>query len=501
MFSYSVSRSYPFRWFTPVVFIGGIVAAGVFSTLSFVSNGYYLSVKVTQSPNATVSHGIWFKNWPSYLTENVQPTCHTVDIPVNSKIFTNRSGLNHELVRAWRQLPAKKIKTFPSLTYHENYIQDCKIKSIRVDLSSVDRTGAQIAWSKWGAYLRARTKCSITCESGLTMFELQTEFDYIPRTVTLDSSTFSTMVAFQRQRKADLWWGQSLLSMYYILLTRTMASSRTNETRKGNEDIRKGSLLFTPGKALRLSKKLNQTNPKPKNFIAPDITKSDFFDIHYTFITAQGNGNSSEITPNRNKFRTTLANLTTHETYPNIWSVADCLAKSFYSTVLTDLGQKSPYNINILHNNATLQHFTSNFSQMASGFKQPRPGPALHDYNTLKSTTGPLHTTPSVFSMEYVCQVPKMKSAGNIFISVLLADLVLLQTLWQLLVLFTDHVLLRKAKMGPQVNHCEGCLKRNSLKQRISLKSEGSASNSGSVVLEEEQTLEESQGGGNDGQV
>ena len=40
IFEYGVSRPYPFRWFTPVAFIGGTVALVLFSLLNFLSTGY-----------------------------------------------------------------------------------------------------------------------------------------------------------------------------------------------------------------------------------------------------------------------------------------------------------------------------------------------------------------------------------------------------------------------------------------------------------------------------
>lgn len=42
MFDYSISRPYPFRWFTPVVIVGGAIALVLFSFLNLVSTGYYL---------------------------------------------------------------------------------------------------------------------------------------------------------------------------------------------------------------------------------------------------------------------------------------------------------------------------------------------------------------------------------------------------------------------------------------------------------------------------
>ena len=41
IFSYSITRPYPLRWFTPVTVVGGTVALVLFSFLNLLSTGYY----------------------------------------------------------------------------------------------------------------------------------------------------------------------------------------------------------------------------------------------------------------------------------------------------------------------------------------------------------------------------------------------------------------------------------------------------------------------------
>lgn len=38
--TYSVSRTYPYRWFTPVILCGGALFLALFSWLNFKSNGF-----------------------------------------------------------------------------------------------------------------------------------------------------------------------------------------------------------------------------------------------------------------------------------------------------------------------------------------------------------------------------------------------------------------------------------------------------------------------------
>ena len=101
---------------------------------------------------------------------------------------------------------------------------------------------------------------------------------------------------------------------------------------------------------------------------------------------------------------------------------------------MTDLGQvdSTP---NILLNETALQHFTRKFTDMMHKYPSlhAAPGPANDSYEALKDQTGPLNATQAVISSKYLCQVPRRKSTGTLFISILVADLVMMQTLWQIL--------------------------------------------------------------------
>jgi hypothetical protein len=148
-----------------------------------------------------------------------------------------------------------------------------------------------------------------------------------------------------------------------------------------------------------------------------------------------------------------IGDLNAIKAYPNIWIQGDSLAKSTYSTVLTDLGQFSS-KTNILTDARLSQYFTSNFSLALKHIANAKPGPATQDYDTLKAATGPLGIRPSVINTTYICQVPRLKSSGTLFIAVLVADLVLLQALWKIFTLATGWLLLAKNQGD---NECEGC--------------------------------------------
>lgn len=73
----------------------------------------------------------------------------------------------------------------------------------------------------------------------------------------------------------------------------------------------------------------------------------------------------------------------------------------------------------------------------------------------MKQFIGPLIVQPSVISAQYICQVPCMRSAFNLTMALLTADLVFLQAAWTLYTLVAGWWLRRK---DPASDCCSGCL-------------------------------------------
>lgn len=450
VFSYNVTRPYPFRWFTPVVFIGGLFALVFFSFLNLVPNSTFLVVDTSTNPNKTVSDGVLFKKWPSYLTSKIQPICQSVDIPVNTKFFTNQTALTYTLTGVSQKTPSAGIDVLPSLTYHNNLIEGCRLNAIEMDLDALDRLAAQLAWAEWGVNLRAYLSCRV---AGQTMFNLTGQYDYAPETVSFDKSTLSAFIGRDKDKKASLWWGESLLSMYWASLSKTMQDIRSNASAAGQDTIRKGTIYFTPNNATTAA--AAELAPKA------DGLDPEFFNVEYSFIKDSSQVGAFTVDFHGiNQPPTTIPLLSSQGPNRSIWPLADALAKSFLSTILVDLGQGhvSAYP-NLLTNATALQHLTSPFPTILSNLANARPGPAQQDFNTLQSSTGPLHTTPSVIFTKYICQVPKRKSAANVVIAVLIADLVFMQALWKVLCWATEILFLekRKAVLGSHSRRCGGC--------------------------------------------
>lgn len=142
-------------------------------------------------------------------------------------------------------------------------------------------------------------------------------------------------------------------------------------------------------------------------------------------------------------------------TTPNVWLAADSLAKSFYSTILIDLGQTTA-TPNILTNATALQYFSQNITYMQRQIVNAIPGPANDSYEALKDQMGPLSMYAAVISTKYLCEVPKRKSSGTLFVSILVADLVFLQALWKIFTLCTGAWLTHRDPRGMHLAffHC-----------------------------------------------
>ena len=236
-----------------------------------------------------------------------------------------------------------------------------------------------------------------------------------------------------------------------------------HEAPAGNYRIIKGSIgqsIQLPQNACRLncSDLLHSDN-------VSDMASLDFFGgpgYHFVTDILDPNGDLQGqpaccINPSGNPH--SIGGLAQNDIDPNIWIEVDSFAKSFYASIMADLGQVSTDNI--LANGALLESFTSNITNMTNNGTSVetfwlKAGPARQSYNEIKDITGPLQINPSVIYAQYFCQVPVLKSGGSLFLAILVADLVFLQALWKILNWIT---LAWLEYSDPCANVCGGCSK------------------------------------------
>jgi hypothetical protein len=154
--------------------------------------------------------------------------------------------------------------------------------------------------------------------------------------------------------------------------------------------------------------------------------------------------------------------------------VMDGLIKSFYFTILTDLGQVAP--VNILASATQVMTFLNRTVQLIERkFRIEawedtfRYGDYVNyyfltNYKTYNTTvpefynqaqTGIPQAIPATISTQYLCQVPRLKSTSSLIVSIIIADLVFLQALWVTVKFLMAFFLERR----PEAKYCDGCTK------------------------------------------
>ncbi|KAH0372238.1 hypothetical protein KCU65_g1411, partial [Aureobasidium melanogenum] len=158
-------------------------------------------------------------------------------------------------------------------------------------------------------------------------------------------------------------------------------------------------------------------------------------------------------------------------TYPRIWSPVDRFAKAVLSAVFVDLGLASKPGSSMVSDNDTLSYWSANISfiESQSSIYVDTVDTVAVDYDTEQQWTrthkgfqnlGILKDSwysGATISSTYKCQQPQLKPPFNIFISILVADLVFLRTAWTIYNLVVGYFLKSR---HPDANICNECLAR-----------------------------------------
>lgn len=256
-FNYAITKPYPYRWFTPVAVIGLVILLVLLSILNFVQNSYTLVVEFADNPNTTVTNGIWFKDWPSYFTNRVKPTCQPTNLAVNSQFFTNQSGLTWTITGVSSNHTAAGV--LPSLPYLNNIFENCHVHQIRMDFDgSSDRLAEVYDAPAFDIQVRPSVTCGVWGPSGYSLVNLTAMYDAVPPTPVAGSSQF---IRTNNTKSGSMFWSEALLSAYWV----ATHSSIYNKQLTLSPSFQKGAAIFYPSKHQQ------------------DITQFDFFDVAYNF--------------------------------------------------------------------------------------------------------------------------------------------------------------------------------------------------------------------------
>lgn len=117
---------------------------------------------------------------------------------------------------------SSEMQILPALTYLNNVLENCAITYIVIEVEALDRTANQIAFAEWGEVVQTFATCSVPSAGGTTWFNITQEYDYVPPTISYNhlwgEYTFlgTNFLERNKENKTSLWWGESLMSIYWV---------------------------------------------------------------------------------------------------------------------------------------------------------------------------------------------------------------------------------------------------------------------------------------------
>ncbi|KAJ9659312.1 hypothetical protein H2198_003188 [Neophaeococcomyces mojaviensis] len=430
--TYNVTKPFPFQWFTLFVVIEFVIATILFSFVSFTTSGFNLVSEYYANPNTTETQSV-IAGVSSFFTSRFTPKCQSAEILVGTDFSTNNSALTYTInsVKQANQIFSS------SLVYHNNPFQDCVVNNIKVAFESFDRTAAQIGRAKYAPDLTA----SVTCNQPVPYAEFATinitaKYNYIPSTVGIYDG-YTVFLGRNATSQASLYWGESLLAWYWSLFGWQMTVFNENYFWGNDGTWTKGTYYFT----------LNTDGTH-------DMTFYDFLKLLYRAVSVDQDGRYTMIADGAPNTTAEFISKGLGNRLTNAFKSADYLAKSFYSVVMTDLGQVD-LRPNILVDPVLLHNFTAGRNESEVNGTAEVSGLPLRTYVASDDANRALGVRRSVIASSYLCQVPRQKSMGELIIAVLVADLVLLQALWNVTMIIAGWFVVSKDR---KADWCKGCL-------------------------------------------
>lgn len=239
-FSYPVTKPYPFRWFTPLVIIGGLVLVVLFSLWTYPPNAYEMQSQTSLHPRETEK----YKPPPPRLSwwygDDLKAKCQPYELLVGSRFFTVNRGFLYTVDRVYRYDPQANINITveESVSYLGDTLENCRPIKIIIGLGKDDSAEPPTFWISWigesyfdlratyvdcllgipisGRFSNMQFSCAINTANGQHMWiEISTkksgvakdEFDYI----------------IDHHRTQSFWWGAQLLNTYWFSLMQVLA--------------------------------------------------------------------------------------------------------------------------------------------------------------------------------------------------------------------------------------------------------------------------------------
>ncbi|KAK2052770.1 hypothetical protein LY76DRAFT_526004 [Colletotrichum caudatum] len=419
-FSYPITKPYPFRWFTPVAVIGGLVLAVLVTLANLSANAFYLKSIYEPNPNKTEDslNGRWYRKPPFNWQTDVQAECQPHLLSVGDSFFTSNQGFRYTV----ESIQDSENRSQSAVRYKNNVLGGCVPTSIDIRLGKVD-TAAPSWWISWiDSTVEATASCGIVTDDGLV-------------TITLAIAEASR----SDHKLANAYWNGVM-----------SAASQMNPP---NRYVVRAGLSFT-------------TKPSEK-----DIRTDTFFSLYWWIL----HDDSIIINKGMNE---SIKDYNSEFYGSPTFTEGLHYAKILHSLLSLDMGNcQLP---NLLLDDEGLRYAIlapDDFNRVRGGLLNgsaeqvvygpdrynqiPSPGSNNTDknltdlkksYDLFRPLTGPLGCTNATVVTQYLCSVPEQKAWGVLVFSILLADLVFLQAAWKILTWVSDGIVERQS---PEAMSCQ----------------------------------------------
>lgn len=424
--TYSVTRDYPYRWYTPAIVLVIVIATVLFSFLNFVSSGYTLQAQYLSSPDAAWTSSTWLSNWPPSLVGDNKVSCQSTPLAVGASVKTTHGVFEWQNSRVVLHLD-NGTRGAAALIYKAGQLQDCGLHSIDLKMTTDDwgqravdgtvGTSVQLIGRVWCSVVdddhgKALVNLSAIWRGAIWgVFEATLEEDDYP------SRWWSRTLLYFSGFLVQDWWQQTYPDAFSTDAPFTTTLFYSEQAFDGHFSIQEDASFISNASAVAVGRRFDSSSE----------------DLH---------------------------------------SVARSWAELFTSAMWTDLGQSQQPNI--FGDFERLRSYAPNISSVLDKGKDAglssssdwhkqfaeiqRIFPNHDSLRTLmESSSAQLNIEPAIFETNYLCQVPVRKPWGNLITSILVADLVFLRALWSLLGFAAAHFAKRKTATG---NVCEACVQR-----------------------------------------
>lgn len=405
------------------------------SFLNVAASGYELATTSSTDPKKVLSGAEWFDSWPKWLA-NTRASCESATVPLQAGLYTNKTAFLFTLASAHSHdefiFGLGKSSSLGALIYDDDPLSWCNVTSLRINIESNPRTAGQLAYSSVGAALTMNIECLIERPGeNTTYLELVTSYGSVSKGIDLVDQPADG-------KEASLFFGGSMLLTYWDEL----AAKYYLENADLDRPFYKAEVTLVRTAGARSVKPVTVEQIMDMDFLSVDS-------CWLVPLNSTGFSHGNEYC-NGKTISELAQNGTEEKVLPSIWQPLSMLGTAMWFTVLADLGRDDHILPNILAHPQEVRNLTK------------------VDFKSGQDEVSQLQITPSVLSTTYICQVPRLKSTGALIVSVLVADLVLLQTIWKVFVLVVDHSLASKKE---KLIYCEGCARN--LEEKEQSDSEG----------------------------